>query len=70
MLVWFFQERVRIQTFETSKISEGIFQKQTLVTEGLIILGKYILAPEFLYEKQRNKWFQAHFFWQAGAIWL
>lgn len=47
------EERVCIQVFETSKISERIFQKQTLVSEGLIILGKYVLAPEFLYEKQR-----------------
>lgn len=47
------QERVCIQRFGTSKISEGIFQQQTLVSEGLIILGKYVLALEFLYEKQR-----------------
>lgn len=31
------QERVCIQTSETSKISEGIFQKQALVSEGLVI---------------------------------
>lgn len=30
------QERICIQTFETSKISEGIFQKQALVSEGLV----------------------------------
>lgn len=47
------QERVCIQTFETSKISEGIFQKRALLSEGLIILGNYVLAPEFFYEKQR-----------------
>lgn len=48
------QERVCIQASETFKIPEGIFQKQTLVSEGLLILVKYILAPEFFYQKQRH----------------
>lgn len=46
------QERVCIQASETFKIPEGIFQKQTFMSEGLLILGKYILAPEFFYQKQ------------------
>lgn len=43
------QEKLSIQTFENSKITEGIFQKQTL-SEGLVILGKCVLALVFFRE--------------------
>lgn len=43
------QERVRIQAFETSKITEGIFS-ETLLSESLVILGKCVLALVFFRE--------------------